>query len=118
MSSSSGNLPADYNVTVSDGGNASAEVRCMLHLICFTFLNTFLLTFLPPFLFLFRDHLACLISSSSSEDSTDRNASGSDGANVPVKVIHICSVSFAATGEMDRHFLTIHLLSRLPFFFY
>ena len=102
MSSSSGDSPPDCTVTASDGGNASAEMRCMLRMICFTFLITFLLTFLPSFVFLFRDHLACLVSSSSSEDPADRNASASDGANVPVKVIHICSVSLGApTGEMD-----------------
>ena len=99
MSSSSGDLPADCSVTASDGGNASAEVRCMLRLICFTFLIIFLLTFLPPFVFLFRDHLACLISSSSNEDPADRNASASDGANVPVKGTHICSVSFGSTNR-------------------
>ena len=71
----------------------------MLRLICFTFLITFLLIFLPPFVFLFRDHLACLISSSSSKDPADRNASAPDGANVPVNVIHICSVSFGSTNR-------------------
>ena len=60
----------------------------------------YLTTHLSSFMCIpFRDRLACLVSSSSSEDPVDRNASTSDGANVPVKVMYICSVSFWGTNR-------------------
>ena len=58
MSSSSGEPPADRNVTVSAGCNVSAEVSFMLLMLqCFPFLISYSLTFLPPFLLLSREHL-------------------------------------------------------------
>ena len=77
--------------------------------LCFIFLITFLLTFLPPFVLLFRDHLACLVSSSSSEPPADRNASAS---------VLFC-FGGEPLGEMDSSFVFDNfILFCLTFFFH